>query len=265
MNGFRSNFSNFVRKMDLFPTTQLIHYKGLDAYKTYAGGGISLVLILILVGLAVKETMVMLQREVTSFEAFVSSEVNPSNLTVSFSPGASFMFALTFNDYESGVSYREYFDVVAIQISKNYTEFNTSKNGDPKEYFLLEPCTIAHFSFSTDTLDVFNRMELGRIGLCPPLNRSIFLAGRKNSPVSNRLNLMVVKCFNTARNCTSNSSIANLEAENRLITMGVPYINTIINPQSKEYLDVYVDDYHEFFITSTMAPFVEAQIASYTI
>jgi hypothetical protein len=46
-----------------------------------------------------------------------------------------------------------------------------------------------------------------------------------------------------------------------LRVVGVPFINTIINPAAKDYKSVYVEDKNKYMISPNITPFVEAQVS----
>jgi hypothetical protein len=52
---------------------------------------------------------------------------------------------------------------------------------------------------------------------------------------------------------------------NILIVVGVPFINTIINPAVKDYKSVYVEDRNQYMVSASLTPIVEAQVSELTM
>jgi len=134
---------------------------------------------------------------------------------------------------------KRYFDVTFTEYTENYGVITNSTN------IPLETCTKEYFKDYPEIANNFDRLQSG-YWLCPSMNTTLSMIGKYSSETYKENYLQVSACQNStdpARPCASAEEIQNYFAQNQdFFYFTVYFSNTQINPDSKDYLHMYIED-----------------------
>ena len=130
----------------------------------------------------------------------------------------------------------------------------------------LVQCTSAHFNFNKDILTLYNNLDL-RYSLCPPLGQAFQIGGRVTSQIYKQMSINVLPCNSvTTGNCANSSTLSAAQAATGgVFTLSFPVISTIVNANSQNYLQTYLDDRNYFYFSQTLGVKASAFVEQYTI
>ena len=127
-----------------------------------------------------------------------------------------------------------YFDVDLVQ--------NQVINDSPSivKSINLEPCTIDHFSMTEKIKNNYEIMGASK-RMCVPLNESFQIFGKLATNQWNYLQIRIKQCdpnLNISRPCANQSLLNNISAAfGGNFIANLYYVNALINPGSKNYID----------------------------
>lgn len=117
-----------LRKVDLFPATQFIRYKGDAQYTTATGGFVSVAVIVIFMILFASMAIKTVNREIINATTTVNSEIDPVPIKLVTSPKGGFMFAISVLGFNLNDPVTKYFNVTLRQnfFTPIYYEINST-------------------------------------------------------------------------------------------------------------------------------------------
>lgn len=130
-----SCLSKTLRTVDLFPTSNLLRYKGDPEYTTATGGVVSISVITIFIILFASMGYKTMRKSIIHSSTNTEFENEPSPLTVTTSPEGGFMFAVTIWGVNLTESYK-FFDVDIVQ--ETYKGINNRVSSNTIK---MVPCT----------------------------------------------------------------------------------------------------------------------------
>ena len=118
----------------------------------------------------------------------------------------------------------------------------------------LEPCTIDHFSMTEQIRSNYEIMGVSK-RMCIPLNSSFQVFGKLATNHWNYLQIRIKQCdpnLTLSRPCANQSLMDNISASFRgTFVANLYYINPLINPGSKNYIEYEVNDKNFFTFSLT--------------
>jgi hypothetical protein len=240
-----SCLSKTLRTVDLFPTSNLLRYKGDPEYTTATGGVVSISVITIFIILFASMGYKTMRKSIIHSSTNTEFENEPLPLTVTTSPEGGFMFAVTIWGVNLTESYK-YFDVDIVQ--ETYKGINNRVSSNTIK---MVPCTPEHFSFGEELAKTYDNFNLSG-SLCPPLGQQLHVRGKWESPIFEYFKIVISRCNSTLDpSCVDNSTFALIEEAYQQFFVLLPLINTFINPGSEKYKSNYLDSRNYFFFSSS--------------
>lgn len=188
-----------------------------------------------------------------------SEDVEPTAFETDVSP---FLFAVGINNINLNDPVTKYFNIVFYSRtqSPNGTKITTYTN--------LVPCTRDPWNnIDTSFGETFDRLALDR-WLCLPDNMTLQFQGKYSSSVFKYAKISVQNCSILAgdnRTCASPTYINNFITSSGSANFNYYFVNTIINPQDKQYISYYIEDKNYFQFTKTLGMTANMFISSYQI
>lgn len=172
------------------------------------------------------------------------------------------MFALGL----TGISYKNSIQYFSIYMQKvDQTPTKKAKADIP-----LGLCTKSQWTRINNTFDnVYDRLGFGG-WLCPPDGTVVQLQGKYSSDMFKYYKIGVVACtaataaaFN--QTCATAAQITSFISANQAFQLNFYYVNTIINANNKDYIQLYLDDTNYFPFTITNGMNANFFLSSYKI
>ena len=228
--------SDFFKMFDLFSISQFLRYNQDEDYRTVSGGITSLLVVSIFAILFAGNAISTLNKTDIAWSSTKEFQFEPSLSNLAFGPSHKNLFTVGMLGVNLNDPTWRYFDIQMVEVMQVGSIFSDVRSID------MVPCTEQHFAM-TDTLQGnFNTTESWR-RLCPPLDSNFDIFGKLTSNVSKYVEIRVNKCnssLNSTRTCVNQSQIDNLYSIFGDISVGLFYVNPLINPGNTEYLDYYL-------------------------
>jgi hypothetical protein len=124
----------------------------------------------------------------------------------------------------------------------------------------LVQCTANHFNFNSDLLLLYSKFNLN-YSLCPPIDYTFEIGGRVTSNVYKQFSVNIQACNNAINpKCASSAYISGLLSAMGSFTLAVPVVNTIVNANDQEYMQIYIEDRNYYYFTTSYGVRVAASI-----
>ena len=225
------------RMMDLFSTSELLRYKGEPEYRTVTGGCTSFLVIVLFLTLFFSEGLKTSNKEIIFASETIVNEADPSFMDITLDPKNGFMLGMFVPGLDLNDPNQVPFNLQLIQHYEQPVGLPINQTVVP-----LEACTAAHFNYSDELVDYFNKLD-GHKWKCPPIGYTLRVGGRITSDVSASFGVYLSKCNSTVEpNCTSDSILATQSD----LSLVMPTINSILNPSEKEYRKIFIEDNNYF-------------------
>lgn len=180
--------------------------------------------------------------------------------TVTASVEKNFMFGISVTGINLSAPVR-YFDVQANLIS--YSGPSVSQTNFP-----MVQCTKEHLQALPELYNNFDSFYMNT-WLCPPLGSSYELFGKISDPRNQVIGFTVLPCNNAtdpSRTCQSQAAVDALFAANaNSLYFTYYFINSVINADSVDYIDYYLEDKNYAVFGANIAVDASIEISDYTI
>ena len=88
--------------------------------------------------------------------------------------------------------------------------------------------------------------------LCPPIGHQIHLQGKISSENMTQFRIEVSRCNTTTDpTCLNDTMFQMLQSQMKQFVLGIPMVNTQVNPESQQYKKYFYDDLNGFSFTDT--------------
>ena len=231
----RECLSEMIKTCDLFSLTQFLRYDKDEDYKTISGGLISLVVGTIFCVLFAGNALNTINKTDISWTLMEENDFDPTRTTLTFNEENKFMFTIGMPNINLNDASQRYFDIEIVELYLN--------NGNFQEINIIQlvPCTLKHFERSQNIMDNFESISAWR-RLCPPLNYSYDIMGKFTSREMKQIEVRLSKCNDTLdplRPCVNQSVIDGMITALGGLTVGMFFVNPLINAGNKDYLSYY--------------------------
>ena len=131
----------------------------------------------------------------------------------------------------------------------------------------LEPCTLEHWAAYPNIQKSFSRLSIDT-WMCMPLNLEVEIKGKYASEVSQLLEVSISQCTNSSQwtvPCAPQTTIDQLFANDTNFFFTLYFINPIINADSQEFLEYYIEDSNYIIFSATRGEECQLLMEDFTI
>jgi hypothetical protein len=175
------------------------------------------------------------------------------------------MFAIGITGLNLASSIR-YFDIILQNISVILNGSSTIKKTSNIQ---LTPCTLDQWSnITSDITKAYTKVGFSQ-WLCPPKDYIFELQGKYTSDIFKYVKLNINKCTNNTlfpnTICADDSVVANFISVNQGATLNFYFINPILNPGSKEFINYYLEDRNYFLFNTATGVTANIYYSEYSV
>ena len=140
------------------------------------------------------------RKEIIFSTSRTTKVTGPTLSTMNFTKPEGFMFALILEAVDINDPNITYFDFEMVHTITTQPTYQSVQTNIP-----LIPCTEDHFDFSDSTRLGFSKFA-GSRWLCPPMNNSVSIEGRRYGPSHQYFSINIKKCNSTSNpNCATDA------------------------------------------------------------
>lgn len=242
----------FILECDFFAHGSLQRYRQEQSYRTFAGGLISIIFVLLFAVMFSNLIVQTFSKNIIVSQTSTTYDDEPTYTQILASPSHNHMFAIGISGMNLSSSQR-YFDIVMTARARIKNGTSTIKISEIIE---LQPCSISHWSGITQNIEnSYTTLDFNQ-WLCPSINQSIALQGKFTSNIFKFAQITVNTCSNSSlfpnTTCHSTAQLANFLQSKGQFTFNYYFVNPVLNPSDKDPVTYYLEDTNYFAFDTTM-------------